>query len=100
MIGQSERIRINSGQAIGGDFKVNEKKYINKKSRFCNEVPSYSFSQCLKEFVLKKVGCQLWIWDDDTKLSSCKDIADFMAYKNLMKWITASKLSDLIEKTQ
>ena len=102
MIGQSERIRINPGQAIGGDFKVKEKRYIYKKSRPCNEDSSYSFIQCLKEFIQESVGCEIWIWDDDTnvKYPSCTNITDFMAYKNIMRWISASKLSDLIEKTK
>ena len=100
MIGQSERLRINPKEVLGGVFQVREIQYISKRGRPCNQEPSYSFTQCLKNYIRSVARCQLWIWKDDQEHPPCLTIDDFQVYKGEMDWILKAKPSDIIAKTR
>ena len=61
-LGQTKSIYLKTKHQIIGDFVQTKRKTLNTQARPCEEDNEFSFTDCVLEFLARKVGCHLdWV---------------------------------------
>ena len=61
-LGQTEAVNLKTRTLLEGEFQLVERSILNTPTRPCVEDERFSFTECLMEFLAKRVGCHLdWV---------------------------------------
>ena len=86
------------------NMEIIEHRNINLKKNPCIENPEYSFSACLKDAVIRSVGCRL-PWSSTTamldgrKVDNCSTLKDFRSHSSFYHKIFSSEQKDVVKLT-
>jgi hypothetical protein len=85
----------NKGVAVY--ISVTEHLDLNTKSNACNEDPEYDFQHCLRESLVKKIGCKL-TWDSWTSddFPVCSELKDLRMYHIEYATIADMELNEIL----
>ena len=61
-LGQSKVVYVKTKRLVVGEFKLVERRILNNQARPCVEEETFSFTECMMEFLARRVGCHLdWV---------------------------------------
>jgi len=66
-LGQSEKIILEKDTEMEGSFMLSRVQRLNKASAPCTVDPKTSLTSCLKQYVIRQVGCELDFLGDNLK---------------------------------
>ena len=98
-IGQAKSIFIPTNTEIWGNFKIVQKKNLDRESAPCVPLPNYSFTQCMKDYVASTAGCHLsWITKGSDR-SSCTTWTQVLSYQNTLNNVGKLPWLELVRVT-
>ena len=61
-LGQTEAIYVRTDTLYEGNFRLINRRILNTPARPCVEDDTFSFTECMMEFLARRVGCHLdWV---------------------------------------
>ena len=61
-LGQTEAVYVKRRTLLEGEFQLVERRILNTPARPCVEDERFSFTECMMEFIARRVGCHLdWV---------------------------------------
>ena len=61
-LGQTEAVNLKTRTLLEGEFQLVERRILNTPTRPCEEDERFSFTECMMEFLARRVGCHLdWV---------------------------------------
>ena len=98
-IGQSEPIILNLNSEVDATFSIQKRKTLNTPERSCTDVPGYSFTRCLRDFVEKSSGCKICWRMTNTKEDDCRDNQNMSDYYYKLLHIQRSSIKNIIQQS-
>ena len=100
-IGQAKPIFIPTSTEIWGNFKIVQKKNLDRDSAPCMTEPNYSFTQCMKDYVASTAGCHLsWVTKGvGDGHSKCVSRAQVLSYQDTLTNVSKLSWMELVRVT-
>ena len=98
-IGQAKPIFIPTSTEIWGNFKIVQKKNLDRESAPCVPLPNYSFTQCMMDYVASTAGCHLSWVTKGSDGSSCTTWAQVLGYQNTLNNVSKLPWLELVRVT-
>ena len=86
-IGIEKPILLDIGMELRGSFKMKEKSYLNKPNRPCIPDPTYSYTNCMLNFVAKMSAGHLdWIFPLEKAYPPCTTREQLLTYNKYLEY--------------
>ena len=86
-LGQTKSIYLKTKRLLTGEFQLVQRKILNTPTRPCVEEDTFSFTECMMEFIARRVGCHL-DWANTLNLPQyhpCRSLPELERYKDLLE---------------
>ena len=99
-LGLDNSIFLKLNKELRGSFNMKEKILLNKPSSPCIEDPSYSYTQCMFQFVANMAGCHLdWVTSLSEEHPRCTSTEQVLTYNENLFFALTTPWMKLAEKS-
>lgn len=97
-LGQSEKIIVEKNKEVSGRFRIQ----YRRKSQHCTKDKSYSFTDCVTNYIAARVGCAVnWISPRyEMNIRNCSKSEEIQKYKEIMINLKGKGYEDLRRTTK
>ena len=100
-LGQSQPVNLETKTLLVGEFQLVERWILNTPARPCVEEESFSFTECLLEFIARRAGCHLdWVGTFNLPdYPPCQSLHQLEQYSDLLDELGDFSWARLTEET-
>ena len=85
-IGQSNSLDLKIKTIFSGDFTLVQRRILDTPERPCEEDERFSLTECMLEFVARRVGCHLdWVGSKLPHQPPCESLQELKEYSDLLQ---------------
>ena len=100
-LGQTKSIYLKTKRSLTGEFQLVRRRILNTPTRPCVEDDTFSFTECLMEYIVKRVGCHLdWVNTlTPPEYPPCQSLQELEKYKDLLEEVGDLSWARLTEES-
>ena len=100
-LGQTEAIYLRTDTHFEGNFQLINRRVLNTPARPCVEDERFSFTECMMEFIARRVGCHLdWVGTRTLpQYPPCRSLQELERYSLLLEEVENLSWARLTEES-